>query len=505
MKSIIGKLLRQRYYIVQELGRSSFSTTYLAEDKDFPFLTYCVVKIIQFEHSNANLNPQPEQWEHLQRNFIAETISLKRLGKHPQIPQLLDYFEENWQFYLVQEFIEGENLEQIIARGLLSETETIQFLQDVLQILDFVHQQGVIHQDIQPSNLIRRRQDNKMCLIDFAGVEQIPLQVNSQSEDSTTQIIGKLGYVPPEQQEGKPNFTSDIYALGKTAIYALSSKSPQRVNLQTVELDTLTNNSREEETQHTLTKISPRLTNILNKMVEQNYQERYQSAAEVLTDLEREENVVYLPPPFLVSPPNEDLESAPPLAPPRLNKQKLVLWALLIVPFVAALITFVLGIYKNMYRGFTQYSNINYQIKIKYPKPWTIKQLEDPITGEVVVFYSPKESEYDIFQERIFITVEDLPYDIDNIEEYAEILTKRIIDDPNYEIQAYPKEKIRLADRLAKKIVYSRKINGINIRQLEIFTIDNDRVYIVTYMSERSKYYKFLKQANKTIKSLEIE
>ena len=504
MKSIIGKLLRQRYYIAQELGRSSFSTTYLAEDRDLPPITYCVVKIIQFEHSNANLNPQSEQWGYLQKLFIAESISLKRLGKHPQIPQLLDYFEENWQFYLVQEFIEGENLEQIVAEGLLSETETIQLLQDVLTILDFVHQQKVIHQDIQPSNLIRRRRDNKICLIDFGGVKQISLQVSSQAEDSTTQIIGKLGYVPPEQQEGNPNFTSDIYALGKTAIYALSSKSPHRVNLQNIELDSLTNNSREDETQHTLTKISPRLTNILNKMVKQNYRERYQSAVEVLTELEREENVVYLPPPFLVSPPNEDLE-APPVAPSRLKKRKIVLWALLILPFVAALITFVMGIYKNMYRGFAQYQNTNYQIKIKYPKPWSIKQLEDPITGEVVVFSSPKESESDIFREKIFITVEDLPDDVNELDDYAEILTNRIIDNPTYEIEVYPQEKLRLSNQIAKKIIYSRKINGINIRQLEIFTIDNDQVYIVTYMAERSKYYKFLKLANKTISSLEIE
>ena len=505
MKSIIGKLLRQRYYIVQELGRSSFTTTYLAEDKDFPFITYCVVKIIQFEHSNANLNPQSEQWENLQKHFIAETISLKRLGKHPQIPQLLDYFEENWQFYLVQEFIEGENLEQIVNKSLLSETETIHLLRDVLKILDFVHQQGVIHQDIQPSNIILRHQDNKMCLIDFGGVKQIPLQVNAQSEDSTTQIIGKLGYVPPEQQEGNPNFTSDIYALGKTAIYVLSSKSPHRVNLQTIELDSLTNNIQEDETQHTLTKISPRLTNILDKMVKQNYQERYQSAVEVLTELEREENVIYLPPPFLVSPPNEDFESEPQVTLPRLKKRKVILWVLLIIPFVAALITFVMGIYKNMYRGFAEYRNTNYQIKIKYPKSWSLKQLEDPITGEVVMFSSPKESESDIFREKIFITVENLPDDINDLDEYAEILTDRIINNPTYDINTYPEKKIKLSNQIAKKIVYSRKINGINIRQLETFIIDNDRVYIVTYIAERSKYYKFLKIANKAIKSLEIE
>ena len=506
MKSIIGKLLRQRYYIVQELGRSGFSITYLAEDRDLPARSPCVIKVIQFEYSNTNLNPQPEQWENLQKYFVSEAIKLKLLGKHPQIPQLLDYFAENWQFYLVREFIEGESLEQIVEKGLLSETETVQILQDVLKILDFVHQQRIIHQDIQPSNLIRRSQDNKICLIDFGAIEQIPLKSNCQPENLPTQIIGKLGYVPPEQQEGHPNFTSDIYALGKTALYALSYQFPHRVNLQNLELDNLPDDAPQDETKHTLTKISPRLTNILNKMVNQNYQERYSSVGEVLAELEREENVIHLPPPFLVGSPDDVFDFEGQFLQPKRKKRKIILWTLLIIPFVAAIITFVLGIYKNMYRGFSEYTNTNYQLKIKYPETWSVRQLEDPITGEVVVFSSPKESQSDIFREKIFITVETLPDNIDTLDDYANIiLTNRIMNDPNFNINVYPKEEIKLANQIAKKIVYSRQFNGIPVRQLEMFTIENDRAYIVTYIAERSKYYKFLKVAKKTIKSLEVE
>ena len=509
MKSIIGKLLRQRYYIVQQLGKSSFSPAYLAEDRDFSPATYCVIKIIQFEYSNQNLNPQSEQWENLRKAFILESNKLKKLGKHPQIPQLLDFFEENWQFYLVQEFIEGENLEQIVEKGLLSEIDAIQLLQDVLKILDFVHQQGVIHQDIQPSNLMRRDRDKKICLIDFGEIKQIFLKANSQAEESTTQIIGKLGYVAPEQQEGNPDFSSDIYALGKTVIYALSCKSPQKVNLQTIELDNLSKNLSEDESQHTLTKISPRLTNILNKMVKQDYLERYQSAIEVLTELEREENVVYLPPPFLVNPPNEDITLQARSTKTRLKKRKVFLWILLIIPFVAASITFILGIYKNRYRGFIEYTNQaqnnSYEITIKYPKSWSIKPLEDPITGEIVMFSSPKESESDIFLEKIFITVENLPEGIETLEQYAGVLSERIIHNSRYEIIVYPYKEIKLNDRLAQNIVYSRQINGIDIRQLEVFTIDENQVFTVTYMAERAKYFKFLDTANKMIQSLEIE
>ena len=511
MKSIIGKLLRQRYYIVQPLGRSSFSPAYLAEDRDFPPTTYCVIKIIQFEHSNQNLNPQSEQWENLRKAFIVEINKIKKLGKHPQIPQLLDYFEENWQFYLVQEFIEGETLEKIVEKGLLSETDAIQLLQDTLKVLDFVHQRGVIHQDIQPSNLIIRDRDRQICLIDFGEIKQISLKANTPLDETTTQIIGRLGYVPPEQKAGNPNFTSDLYALGKTVIYALSSKSPHKVNLQTIEFDTLTKNFSVDESQHTLTKISPRLTNILNKMVKQDYSERYQSAIEVLTELEREENVVYLPPPFLVNPPNEESVSQTPTVKSKQKKSKVFLWILLIIPFIAAIVTFAIGINRNRYRDFIEYTNANqdinnpYKIRIKYPKSWSIKPLEDPITGEIVVLSSPKESESDIFQEKIFITVENLPRGIETIEQYAGVLSGRIINNSKYKIIVYPYEEKKLDGRIAQNIVYSRQINGVDIRQLEVFTIDERQVFTVTYMAERAKYSKFLNTVNKIIQSLEIE
>ncbi|MGL5880913.1 MAG: protein kinase domain-containing protein, partial [Xenococcaceae cyanobacterium] len=193
-------------------------------------------------------------------------------------PQLLAHFEEEQQFYLVQEFIEGEEFEQEVnRREILTESEIIHFLDDVLQIVDFVHKQGVIHRDIKPSNLIRRASDRKMVLIDFGAVKEITtMSYDSQKHTVETQIIGTPGYMSPEQNNGKPVYSSDIYALGRTAIYALTGRSP-------VELEDT--QAGETLTWQKFAKVSRKLVAIINKMMSSRIAERYANANDVLYDL----------------------------------------------------------------------------------------------------------------------------------------------------------------------------------------------------------------------------
>jgi serine/threonine protein kinase len=150
------------------------------------------------------------------RLFNREAEVLYQLGNHNQIPRLFAHFEEEQEFYLVQEFIEGHELRQELPVGKkLSENFVIALLKEVLEILAFVHQQNVIHRDIKPSNLVRRKQDGKLVLIDFGAVKQFGTQViNSQGATSFTIAIGSPGYMPNEQIAGKPRFSSDIYAVG---------------------------------------------------------------------------------------------------------------------------------------------------------------------------------------------------------------------------------------------------------------------------------------------------
>ncbi len=269
---MIGHILRQRYKIIKELGSGGFGETYLAEwPQDLPVTPKykCVVKRL------TQLSTPEEDTE---ERFKKEAATLFKLGKeHPQIPELYDFFEENREFYLVQEFIEGHDLSNEIVSGKpWSEADIIQLLQEILEVLAFVHQNNMIHRDIKPLNLMRRYSDNKLVLIDFGIVKEISnLSLNAQGEISSTISIGTPGYMPSEQREGHPRLCSDIYALGLTAIQALTGLAPQQIpKSQTIEL-----NWRDH------TQVSDGLADFLTKMVQRDFRQRYQNAAEALQAL----------------------------------------------------------------------------------------------------------------------------------------------------------------------------------------------------------------------------
>jgi WD40 repeat protein len=261
--------LSERYVVIQCLGAGGFGSTYLAEDQQLPNHPQCVVKQLK-----------PQLPIHIaRRQFDTEAKMLYELGRqHDQIPQLYAHFEENQAFYLIQEFIEGTNLGQLIPGDRWTEGDVIAFLQDVLGILQFVHEQNVIHRDVKPANLIKRARDGKIVLIDFGAVKQISTQLVPATGNTTTVgfAIGTPGYMPNEQQGGKPRFSSDIYAVGIVAIQALTGLAVADLSedLQTGEL--IWEKSAE---------VSPGLAAILNKMVRVHFRDRYLSAADVLHDL----------------------------------------------------------------------------------------------------------------------------------------------------------------------------------------------------------------------------
>ncbi|MBD1940798.1 serine/threonine protein kinase, partial [Coleofasciculus sp. FACHB-712] len=222
---MLGKTLSGRYQIIKHLGGGGFGQTYLAEDQQLPGNPQCVVKQLK-PKANDSLT-----LEVARRLFDREVQVLYRLGNHNQIPQLLAHFEEEQEFYLVQEFIEGHELKQELPVGKqLREDFVIVLLQDLLEVLAFVHQQDVIHRDIKPSNLIRRKQDGKLVLIDFGAVKEVGTEtVSSSGETTLTVVIGSPGYMANEQLSGKPRFSSDIYAVGMLGIQALTGLPPSQL------------------------------------------------------------------------------------------------------------------------------------------------------------------------------------------------------------------------------------------------------------------------------------
>ncbi len=199
-----GQKLSGRYQIICQLGQGGFGRTFLAEDLFLPGQPKCVVK--QFKP----LATDPIALQVARRLFDTEAQILHQLGTHPQIPQLFAYFEENQEFYLVQEYIEGENLaEELASHQTRNEEDIICFLQEILEILAFVHQQKVIHRDVNPYNIIRRKEDGKLVLIDFGAVKEV-LTVDRDGQTDSTIAIGTLTYMPFEQTKGKPGKHSDV-------------------------------------------------------------------------------------------------------------------------------------------------------------------------------------------------------------------------------------------------------------------------------------------------------
>ncbi|MFN7415685.1 MAG: WG repeat-containing protein [Dolichospermum sp.] len=272
---MIGQTLRRRYKITKELGEGGFGKTYLAEyPVDLPVTPQykCVIKEL-IRPSTSEINTE--------ERFKKEAAILFKLGKnHSQIPELYDFFEENRKFYLVQEYIDGHDLSNEITSGQqCSEAEVIHLLEEILEVLSFVHEQNVIHRDIKPLNLMRRYSDNKFVLIDFGIVKEIStLEVNAQGKISSTIPIGTRGYMPNEQFNGHPKLCSDIYALGMTAIQAITGLSPHELQINSNTLEVIW---REKS------QISEPLADILTKMVRYHYKDRYIDAHEVLQALKQ--------------------------------------------------------------------------------------------------------------------------------------------------------------------------------------------------------------------------
>lgn len=268
--AIVGK----RYKLISQLGVGGFGQTFLAQDLHLPDCPRCVVKRLL-----AKTN-EPKNLQTARRLFNTEARVLYQLGNHDQIPSLFAHFEENQEFYLVQEFVEGEPMTRQIIKGEpWAETRVITLLKDILEVLVFVHQQNVIHRDVKPSNLMRRRRDGKLVLIDFGAVKRVSVQAadpNTELADSTVSI-GTQGYIPNEQLAGKPRFSSDIYAVGLAGIQALTGVLPRELgeDAQTSELDWRVHAPH----------VSTELAAILDRMVCYDFRDRYPTAVEALDAL----------------------------------------------------------------------------------------------------------------------------------------------------------------------------------------------------------------------------
>lgn len=270
-----GQLFRDRYQIMQSLGRGGFGVTYLAKNVALPSEPECVIKQLSPKANN------PQVIRKASERFGREAKILGKLGSHAQIPQLLDYFTVDGEFFLVQEYVKGNNLaKEVRNHGLFSELSVKRVLRELLPVLDFVHQNNVIHRDIKPPNIIRCQEDGRLVLIDFGAVKEKIIGIDEETQrTSNTQFVGTIGFAPPEQLALRPTFSSDIYSLGVTCLYLLTGKPPMEfaVDADTGELMWKSD-----------VRLSSHFDGILSKMLRAAPCDRYQSADDVLRALDLE-------------------------------------------------------------------------------------------------------------------------------------------------------------------------------------------------------------------------
>ncbi len=286
-------LLQQRYRTLKLIGQGGFGRTFLAVDEDQPSKPPCVIK--QFFPQTQGINNAQKAAE----LFKQEAVRLEELGKHPQIPQFLAHFEQDNRQYLVQEFIDGQNLAQVLkAEGVFNEAQIRDLLHSLLPVLEFIHSHNVIHRDIKPENIIRRTpptakggeegskggEEGKAFILGETGGGQWVLvdfgaakNVTGTALARTGTVIGSAGYAAPEQAGGKAVFSSDLYSLGVTCLHLLTQTEP---------FDLYSFSEATWVWRDYLSRpVSRQLRLVLDKMVEIATGRRFQSASEVLNAL----------------------------------------------------------------------------------------------------------------------------------------------------------------------------------------------------------------------------
>ncbi|NEQ72824.1 MAG: protein kinase [Okeania sp. SIO2C9] len=274
-----GTKLRDRYIIIRQIGQGGFGKTYLAEDTG-RFKQAVVLK---------QLTPGNQGTEFIQKAeelFHREAMILHQIN-HPQIPRFWEFIQENKCLFLVQDFIEGQTYESLLSQRrrqgkFFSEVEIIDFIRQILPVLNYLHSRGIIHRDIAPDNIICRAEDGLPILIDLGGVKQIAAEVSHKADSSENVIysgtkLGKFGYAPDEQMRlGIVAPHSDLYALGVTCLVLMTGKLPSElINTKTMQWQW----SKE-------LKLSPKFDGILNRMLAFIPGDRFQSAEEILAQLQ---------------------------------------------------------------------------------------------------------------------------------------------------------------------------------------------------------------------------
>lgn len=491
------------YKILGNLSQGSFGVTYRAEN--IRTKEKCIIKKFQ---------PKKEStWEKGLEQFNREAEKLKKI-EHNQIPRFFEYFTKDNDYYLAQEYIKGHDLIEEINKGINNEKYVIRLIEDILEVLSFLHSKDLIHRDLKPSNIRRRETDDKIVLIDFGGVKE--------ADQGPGTNLTSESYSPIEQYQGKCYKSSDIYAVGIIAIQSLTGKNskseifPSENQAQNNNPPGIYQPDRIEWHRYA-PNVSRELADIIDKMVMRDHKQRYKSAEEALEALRAIQSTGIRTP---LNPPIPPIEGtkAPDTVVVAKNKRNIVTAVLvsLSLSVIAVLGVFavipVTGKYiENLLNGGEEKVKLNKEfskdnIKIGYPDNWNIIRSSDDenILGNLAEF-TPKKVSKSCNSTKITINIQDLKRVL-SVQEYKQSVEEEI---KKYNPQAIIKDETQTSTSLSQKnayeLSYSKKENQCETQVLEKGTVKNGKGYHINYEGTKEEYEKYLPVAQAMFESFNIE
>jgi len=464
---MIGTTLNKRYLVVSILGTGQHGQTYLAEDNQATKDSRCVIK--EFE-------PQAKDTLSLRKAkylFAREAKILKILGKSDRIPNLLGYFREGDKFYLVHQFIDGTDLGQELVVGeQWTAEQVVGLLREILEIVEVAHQERVIHQDIKPSNIIRRKSDGKLMLIDFGSVKKLNNQMaNAEGKTQLTVPIGTQGYMSPEQKSIKPKLASDVYGVGMIGIFALTGVNPKNIPLD---------HATETVKWRSFGQVDDKLAIVIDRMISTDLKQRHTSAGEALKTV-------------------RNLKLG--------KKIKLLDFKTIIGAGIILLGALGGGYYywqlesslnkmpdtANYYEAEKEefpflFRDAEHGVEIKYPSDWKLN--EPMVAKNEIAQFTPKEDQSYLIppEVQIEVSASNSPsldqYTTDTVYQITQLPQVKIIDS----------RPIEFGKGDGHKIAYTtvNPDNNIELKYLQIWTFKGDRIYTITYKADSEQYDKFV-------------
>ncbi|MDB9467917.1 serine/threonine-protein kinase [Dolichospermum circinale] len=500
---------RGHYQTIKPVGKGGFGAAFQAIDLDSVNQRQCVIKRLNIkidEIREEYKNPEivDKIVEGIKAAFDREAQVLEFLGDNSgNIPTLYDYFsftapafgqQEELEFkYLVQQYIEGENLSQELRRkGRFSETEILNFLKQILPVLQFIHEQNSIHRDIKPSNIVRETATQRLFLIDFGAVKQV---VSGETNMKKSVPFFTKVYASPEQrpEEGRIGEiypSSDLYSLAVTCLELLTATTP---------VDYLNNNYQNWRQQASKI-ISPSLANILDKMLKVNPRHRFQSAAEVMTAVnEYRITTPRTEPPTIIDKQfktfiDKKLKTLQPL---------LIKSVFLIIPIIAGVIG-VNSYLQSSTKVVEVVEVVEYAksgIKFKYPKNWQETPAIDKLTRII-----PKNMISSFLTPEFFITIDEL-FHSETLADYTKFSIGQI-EALGQNAKIIKSGQIQLGETQGYQVVYEFRdnIHKVSFQEMQVWIVNDKKAYILTYRAEDKSYPEFAKTVEDTIiKSFRLE